>query len=91
MAAPSKKRLQEILTKRLHLYNPLFRIEKEGQRLFGSIISRSFKGKGDFKRQDLIHKALEAELGPDASRYVGMLLAYTPDEWFIDEQVAAGR
>ena len=91
MPALSKKKVQEILTRRLRLAEPEFRLERDGTWIFGSIISRSFKGKGDYKRQELIRRALEAELGTEASQRVGMLLAYTPDEWYIDEQVAAGR
>jgi hypothetical protein len=76
--------LQEILTRRLRLVNPRFRLERFGHKLGGSVISRTFKGKGDSDRMDMIWDALEDEFGLDAVRKVGTLLAYTDDEWDID-------
>ena len=91
MPAVSKKRLQEILTRRLRLAEPQFKLEKEGSKVFGSIISQSFRGKGDYKRQAMIWEALESELGPEAPQFVGTLLAYTPYEWNMGEEVSTKR
>ena len=52
-----------------------------GGRFVGDIVSGSFKGKRDHERQKLIWDALDAELGAESVRLVGMLLAYTPQEW----------
>ncbi|HLX64279.1 MAG TPA: hypothetical protein VKX17_23605 [Planctomycetota bacterium] len=87
----TKSRLQDILTRKLALRAPEFRLEKWGPRLGGSIISDSFKGKQDTERQFLIWDALESELGADASRLVGMLLAYTPGEWTMGEDLTRVR
>ena len=81
----SKLVLQQILTEELGLKNPRFRLEKYGTRLNGSVISETFRRKGDLKRQQMIWDALERAIGPDAVRKVGMILAYTPEEWDIDD------
>ena len=72
--------LKEILTRRLRLLHPEFRLEGRG-RVSGRIVSATFAGKGDSERQKMIWDALDAELGPASVQQVGMLLAYTPDEW----------
>jgi acid stress-induced BolA-like protein IbaG/YrbA len=74
------ERLKEILTRRLRLRDPQFRLEGKG-RVSGRVVSSTFAGKGDSDRQKLIWDALDAELGPGSVKEVGMLLAYTPDEW----------
>src|SRR3954451_13254692 len=84
MPALTKTRLQDILRQRLKLKEPRFALEKFGTRLVGSVISKTFRGKGDLRRQQMIWDALEAELGAEANRRVGTLLAYTPQEWDID-------
>jgi acid stress-induced BolA-like protein IbaG/YrbA len=81
MAKLTKKKLEEILTSRLQLADPDFRLEKAGDRLVGNVISETFKGKRDRERQKLVWDALESEFGEDSVRLVGLLLAYTPDEW----------
>jgi acid stress-induced BolA-like protein IbaG/YrbA len=80
----SKVKLQDILTRRLRLAAPVFRLEKIGTKLAGSVISETFKGRSDHHRQRMIWDALDAELGADAVREVGTLLAYTNDEWNVD-------
>jgi acid stress-induced BolA-like protein IbaG/YrbA len=89
----TKERLGRILNERLALKDPEYHLEKVGGRLVGHVVSRTFRGKRDDARQTLIWNALEAELGPDAARLVGMLLAYTPEEWNIgaDGQQTTGR
>jgi len=51
----------------------------------GHIVSLTFKGKRDRQRQGMIWDALEFAFGREAAQHVGMLLAYTPDEWHMDE------
>lgn len=80
----SKRRLQDVLTRRLKLDAPRFRLERFGSMLGGSIISDTFRGKRDVARQRMIWDALEEELIPATLRTVGTLLAYTPEEWDID-------
>jgi acid stress-induced BolA-like protein IbaG/YrbA len=76
--------LQEVLTRRLRLSKPRFKLENFAGKLAGSIISNTFLGKGDSDRQDMIWDALEAEFGPHAVRQFGTLLAYTDAEWDMD-------
>jgi len=85
-----RQQLESLLTTRLKLKSPRFKIQKVDNRLCGHVISDSFKGMGDHKRQQLILDALEDELGPDLARQVGMLLAYTNDEWNVELPAKAG-
>jgi acid stress-induced BolA-like protein IbaG/YrbA len=84
MRPVSKKRLEELLTKELNLSEAEFRLRRHGTRWSGSIISPSFRGRDDLKRQRQIWDALEQALGGASRQLVGMLFAYTPDEWNID-------
>ena len=84
MAKLTKDKLKSILNERLSLEDPQYFLEKVGTRLVGHIVSSSFRGKRDHKRMEMIWDALEAELGPDSFKVVGMLLPYTPEEWNID-------
>ena len=86
MAKVTKKELEDVLTRRLRLAEPEFRLEKSGSKISGSVISSTFRGKRDHERQDLIWDALEAEFGVESPRMVGMLLAYTPDEWNLGSE-----
>jgi acid stress-induced BolA-like protein IbaG/YrbA len=81
----TKDKLAEILVRRLGLQQPIFHLEKSGGRLVGDIISPSFKGRGDEERQTLIWDALASEFGAESVRLVGILLAYTPDEWNLND------
>jgi acid stress-induced BolA-like protein IbaG/YrbA len=81
IARLTKAELERILTRKLSLKDPQFFLEQYGSLLGGDIISSTFKGKRDHQRQDMIWDALEAELGSSFKTRVGMLLAYTPDEW----------
>jgi acid stress-induced BolA-like protein IbaG/YrbA len=85
----TKEQLKGILAKRLSLNDPQFFLRKVGGRLVGHIVSTTFRGKDDHRRQEMIWDALEAELGPKAVKVVGMLLAYTPGEWDpdVDDEV----
>jgi acid stress-induced BolA-like protein IbaG/YrbA len=80
----SNVKLQQILSERLSLVHPIFRLEKIGTKLAGSVISETFKGKSERQRLHMLWDALDAELGADAVRQVGTLLLYTPEEWNID-------
>lgn len=77
----TKKRLENILTKRLGLDDPEYHLQEVVGRLVGNIISPSFRRKKDHARQEAIWNALEDELGSQHVRKVGMLLAYSPEEW----------
>jgi acid stress-induced BolA-like protein IbaG/YrbA len=81
MAKLTQARLKEVLTRRLKLRNPTFILEHSGRRISGSVIDEAFKRRDDLRRQNKIWDALEAEFGPAALQLVGMILAYTPEEW----------
>jgi acid stress-induced BolA-like protein IbaG/YrbA len=92
MAKLTKNQLQRILTDGLHLKDPTFMLEKAGTRISGNVVSPSFKGQKDHERQKMIWDALEEKLGFESVKVVGMLLAYTPEEWnFGTEQTPKGR
>jgi acid stress-induced BolA-like protein IbaG/YrbA len=86
----SKEELKQLLTGRLRLVEPRFRLEKRGAKISGSVISDTFKGKSDHLRQRILWDALDAELGPESIRQVGTLLAYTNDEWDVELPAKAG-
>jgi acid stress-induced BolA-like protein IbaG/YrbA len=79
-----------LLAHKLALKGPLFKLEKIGSKLAGSIISETFRGISDSERQKMIWDALDSALGPDSVMEVGTLLAYTPEEWNIDLPKKAG-
>jgi acid stress-induced BolA-like protein IbaG/YrbA len=87
----TKESLENILTRRLGLVNPEYHLQKVGGRLVGNIISSSFRKKKDHVRQEQIWKALEDELGDLSVRKVGMLLAYSPEEWNPEEDMTRHR
>jgi acid stress-induced BolA-like protein IbaG/YrbA len=87
MAAINKGTLQKILVDELGLKEPRFKLEKYGSHWNGSIISKSFHRKGDHQRQKMIWDALRSALGEEARSRVGMILAYTPEEWDIDDLI----
>lgn len=77
----TKVKLEKILTDGLSLDDPQYDLQKVGGRLVGNIISPTFERMADHKRQKMIWDVLENELGGLAVRKVGMLLAYSPEEW----------
>ncbi len=85
-----KNELEALLTNRLGLKNPVFRLAKAGAKWSGSIISNTFKSKADNLRQKMIWDALDAELGPESIQQVGTLIAYTPDEWGVELPAKVG-
>jgi acid stress-induced BolA-like protein IbaG/YrbA len=89
----AKEKLASVLRSRLGLQNPKFILEKAGTRWVGDIISTTFHGKRDHERQKMLWDALDSEFGDDSVRLVGMLLAYTPDEWSLgaEESSAAKK
>lgn len=93
MPQVTKQQVQQILTDGLKLASPEFMLEKAGGRLSGNVISASFKGKRDHERQRMIWDALDAALGAESARGVGLLLAYTPAEWEMGsgDTPAAGK
>ena len=86
----SKVKLQQLLERHLGLTQPIFKLEKIGSKVAGSIISATFRGKSSRVRQKMIWDALESELGDSAVNEAGTLLAYTPEEWNIELPAKAG-
>jgi acid stress-induced BolA-like protein IbaG/YrbA len=85
MVAASKERLEQVLSERLGLGEARFELETlSSGRISGNIISDSFVGMDDLERQRRIWDALEAAFGPDSTRLVGTLLAYTKAEWNVE-------
>ena len=81
----SKAAIQLVFMKRLKLQTPVFQLELDGAKVCGVIISPSFRGMPDSERQRQIWDALHEEFGAEAVRRTGVFLAFTPDEWNIDE------
>jgi len=81
----NEKDLEDFLIAELNLVSPQFELERlPGGKISGSIISDSFNGMSDSQRQKEIWDALEKDLGNEATRKVGTLLAYTNTEWNVD-------
>lgn len=92
MQTLSKQKLEDALTNALSLIEPKFILEKVGQKWSGNIISKTFSGCKDLKRQQMIWDALDAKFGAESVHLVGTLLAYTPAEWEVDlEAVPTNR
>jgi hypothetical protein len=64
----SNARVQHILTTALRLPEPCFRLRRWGDLVSGSVISATFRGKGNFQRQEMIRKAFDKALGDDPFR-----------------------
>ena len=85
MARLTKSRVEQVLTDGLRLADAVFTLEKSGSRIVGHVVSPTFRGVKPHKRQMNIWDALVAALGTEAFKLVGMILAYTPEEWNFDE------
>ena len=85
MVKPTKSKVEQVLTDGLGLADAIFKLEKSGNRILGRVTSPTFHGMKDHKRQQKIWDALESEWGAEAFKFVGMILAYTPEEWNFDE------
>ena len=81
MATVTKAALQDLLTRRARLKAPRFKIRMADDKWIGAVVSDSFKGMTNLQRQRRMWKAIHAALDGVAARRVGMLLAYTDDEW----------
>src|SRR4051812_39783402 len=83
--------VRKLLTDELRLKSPEFHLATGRAGLVnGHVVSPTFRGKRDRQRLGMIWDALEFALGrEEAKRSVGMLIAYTPEEWRADEVVAA--
>ncbi len=77
--------VQLVLTRRLNLATPRFVLEPAGPKVSGSIISSSFRGIPDSQRQRQIWDALHDEYGAESVHRAGTFLAFTPEEWDINE------
>lgn len=77
--------IESSLIRRLNLQAPRFELEAAGSKVSGSIISASFRGMTDSERQRLIWDALHQEYGPESVHRAGNFLAFTPDEWDLNE------
>ena len=73
--------VKKVLQDKLELKEPMFRLRTFGGKVIGSIVSVTFRRKSSAQRQRMIWGALETALGRESVHQVGMLLAYTPDEW----------
>ncbi len=81
----SKQELENVLIRRLQLSAPQFVLEKlPGGKVSGSVVSDFFRGMTDSERQRRIWDALDAEFGPNSTKLVGTLLAYSDTEWYVD-------
>ena len=80
----SKIKLQRLLTEELELEDPVFKLERIGTKLAGSVISPTFRRKSARTRLHRLWAALDKTLGTAAVRQVGTILMYTPEEWNID-------
>ena len=68
-------KIQDVLTERLELDDPVFQLEKlPNGKYSGSIISDSFVKMSDLERQRAIWSALDDEFGDDSTTHVGTLL-----------------
>ena|SRR5882672_2735023 len=86
MSKITSSSLRKLLTSELRLKSPEFHLSAGRAGLInGHIVSPTFKGMRDRQRQGLLWDALEFAFGRDAAKQVGMLIAYTPDEWYADE------
>ena len=74
-------KLKQVVTSGLHLEDAHYQLEKSGNRISGHVISPTFRGLEHQERQKRIWDVLEAVLGAEAVTLVGLLLAYTPEEW----------
>ena len=77
--------IEAVLTRRLGLALPRFRLECRGGRVNGFVTSQTFFGLRDHARQAMIWDALDAEYGPESVRRVGSLLAFSPAEWDLED------
>jgi acid stress-induced BolA-like protein IbaG/YrbA len=77
--------IERTLTRRLNLKGAEFRLERAGGKVSGMVIAPKFRTMRDAKRQEVIWDALESEFGEQAVRRVGTLLAFTPEEWHVDD------
>jgi acid stress-induced BolA-like protein IbaG/YrbA len=84
MPKVTKAKVQKVLTEVLGLREPRFKLEVYGGMVSGSVISPSFQGKSDRRRREMIVDAIDDALGKEGAGEVGMILAYTPEEWDVD-------
>jgi len=85
MTKLTKNKFEQIVTSGLGLKDARFQLEKYGNRIIGHVVSPSFRGMDDYDRQKRMLDVLEAEFGAEALKRIGMILAYTPEEWNFDE------
>ena len=77
--------IETLLTDKLKLRDPVFKLEPAGAKVSGSVISSTFRGLTDSDRQRQIWDVLDAEYGAESVHRVGSLLAFTLEEWNIDD------
>lgn len=73
--------IESVLSRRLKLKSPQYKLESAGSKVSGSIISDSFRGVADSDRQRRIWDALDKEYGAESVHRAGSFLAFTLDEW----------
>ena len=77
--------IQAALSRALKLLTPRFVLESAGTKVSGSIISATFRGLADSERQRRIWDAVDRKYGSASVQRVGTLLAFTPDEWDLND------
>lgn len=75
--------LKKALSDELSLEAPSFSLEAHAGKISGSVVSDTFAGWDDARRQREIWDALERRYNKDAVKLVGTLLAYTQAEWNV--------
>lgn len=84
MAKLSRAKLENLIRQDLDLASPRFFLHSDGGRISGSIVSSTFKGMKELPRQNLLWDYLDRTFGVEAPNLIGVLFAYTPEEWEPD-------
>ena len=79
----TQEELKNVLTAGLKLKEPVFKLEHHGTKVSGSIVSDTFAGWDDARRQHEIWNTLKKEYNSDSVALIGVLLAYTTTEWNV--------
>jgi acid stress-induced BolA-like protein IbaG/YrbA len=81
MKALTKNKLERVMTSGLHLDDVRYEWVESYGRISGHVISPAFRGVEYRERQRRMWDALEAGLEAESLDRMGILLAFTPEEW----------